>query len=98
MHQLYLDEPDDPLDLSFRPPRRAPKIVWEDRETEELALRYARSVGQRAMLTAAFCDVDREKCNLRQRLENAGFKFQCLGRERPNSANLYRIYMPRSSS
>jgi hypothetical protein len=98
MHKFYLNDYahfDDPQNVSFRPEFR-PSIVWEDMETERLALPYARS-GQPVLLENAFWNVDRDKSKLRERLEKAGFTFEPI-EQLADGSHVYRIYKPRSKS
>ena len=94
MHKLYQDDwhPSDE-----QPAHQRFSIVWEDMQTERLALRHARGAGQKFLIEGAFWNVDREPGNLRQRLEDAGFTFEALDSGAFGS-RVYRIYKPRRAS
>ena len=94
MHKLYLEEwhptDEEPAEQRF-------SIVWQDYETQALAVHHARGAGQRAMLEGSFWNVDREPSRLRQRLEDAGFTFEVLDGG-PFSSRVYRIHKPRRAA
>lgn len=94
MHKLYQEDwhPSDE-----EPAHGRFAIVWEDMQTERLAVRHARGAGQRWLLEGALWNVDREPCRLRQRLEDAGFTFEAVER-RMDGSHVYRIYKPRRAA
>ncbi len=93
MHKLYRHD----WHPSDEDPTQRFSIIWQDYQTQNLALKHARGAGQRAMLEGAFLDVDREPSRLRQRLEDAGFTFEALDSSHFGS-RVYRIHKPRRAS